>query len=561
MGRFNLLDEPWISVITDSKGSTKEVSLTELFAHAHCYRQLAGDMATQDFAVFRLLLAILHTVFSRFDATGNRYEFFELDEKYRQVADVDSDDLEDYEEALFETWVSLWEGKEFPSIINEYLDKWHDRFYLFDDDYPFMQVTQNDITASKLSKASPGVVSGKNINRLISESGNKISLFSPKSSGGKNKEALSEAEAARWLVMFHSYVGLSDKVIFGKEKYKASKGWLFDIGGLMLKGSNLFETLLLNCVMIHPERHFIAYSQKPCWESSGSEVLKHIFSTSQPDNLSELYTNWSRAIYVDPQIDPNIGFEINIVKIPEIKHSDQFLETMTLWRFNSNGESANSFTPRKHRTNQSVWRSFGLLTLPNSNKVKKEQRKPGIIEWLSNIRDIVGDGEIAIDAISMQDDGNATSWVPVDEITDTLNIHNYVINDIAESGWVPRINEVIILTKNVVEYIYGGFLTDIKEVRGLSSASFVEKGVEDLYFSIDLPFRRWLSALTLQDEKDAKVNGWKVQLKEIVMREAEQIVSDGGNRDYLGVLDKNKNVKNIATAYNKFCGRLNNLLK
>ena len=64
MSRFNLLDEPWISVVYDGKGSTKDVSLQDLFTNAHQYKELAGDTKTQDFAVLRVLLAVLHTVLS-----------------------------------------------------------------------------------------------------------------------------------------------------------------------------------------------------------------------------------------------------------------------------------------------------------------------------------------------------------------------------------------------------------------------------------------------------------------------------------------------------------------
>ena len=73
MSRFNLLEENWIAVMTDDKGSIREVSLIDLFNNAHNYVGLAGDMPIQDFAVLRMLLAVLHTVFSRFDAEGNPY--------------------------------------------------------------------------------------------------------------------------------------------------------------------------------------------------------------------------------------------------------------------------------------------------------------------------------------------------------------------------------------------------------------------------------------------------------------------------------------------------------
>ena len=81
MGRYNLLDEPWIMVMTED-GENKKVSLQEVFRHAHTYRSLAGDMATQDFAVMRVLLAVLHTVFSRVNAAGDTYKYLTLDNRY-----------------------------------------------------------------------------------------------------------------------------------------------------------------------------------------------------------------------------------------------------------------------------------------------------------------------------------------------------------------------------------------------------------------------------------------------------------------------------------------------
>ena len=50
--------------------------------------------------------------------------------------------LRNYEEALYETWEKLWANKIFPNIVNQYLEKWRDRFYLFDEKYPFFQVTK-----------------------------------------------------------------------------------------------------------------------------------------------------------------------------------------------------------------------------------------------------------------------------------------------------------------------------------------------------------------------------------------------------------------------------------
>ena len=58
---FNLLEEPWIKVIMPSL-EQKEVSLTDAIIYAHQYKNLSGEMATQDAAMFRLLLAITVTI-------------------------------------------------------------------------------------------------------------------------------------------------------------------------------------------------------------------------------------------------------------------------------------------------------------------------------------------------------------------------------------------------------------------------------------------------------------------------------------------------------------------
>ena len=70
---FNLLQEPWIRVITPSL-EQKEVSLTDALVHAHEYADLSGEMPTQDAAILRVLLAAAVTIFYRYDAHGDEDE-------------------------------------------------------------------------------------------------------------------------------------------------------------------------------------------------------------------------------------------------------------------------------------------------------------------------------------------------------------------------------------------------------------------------------------------------------------------------------------------------------
>lgn len=559
MSEFNLIDEPWIWVVTDYKGTRKLVGLREFFQNCHQYLDLAGDMPTQDFAVMRFLLAILHTVFSRFDAEGKPYEYLEVGEKMRQIENVDEEDAEEYEDSLMETWQRLWEMGKTPEIVIEYLESWYDRFYLFDDEYPFYQVTKEEISASKISKATPSEILGKNINRLISESGNKIALFSPKIAHKNNKEILSADQVARWLITYQSYTGLSDKVIFGKEKYKASKGWLFDLGGVFLSSDNLYKTLVLNLVLVNTiDSQFNTNIQKPAWEYKPEDLIENYMDKNLVDNIGQLYTAYSRAVYID-DFDPKKPFKMGIVKLPEVLHENNFLEPMTLWRYNNNGPNKEKFTPRKHQLNKSLWRSFGLITKtedPNEGNANIGKRKPGIIQWLNHIEEYLGDDMVKINSISMEDDGNATSWVPTNEIVDCLFIEGNIVNDLDKKGWVVRINNVIDKTQTIVDKVFRPFVNDTKKIRNIESNEYTSKYTESLYYELDKPFRDWLFSIDYEDDKDEKIGLWYKDLKKITISQAEKIVADSGPRDFIGIVENDK-TKNIASAFNIFMARIN----
>ena len=286
MSTFNLIDEPWISVVTDYKGTTKLVGLKEFFQNAHTYIALAGDMPTQDFAVMRFLLAILHTVFSRYDAHGEVYEMIEVNDRMQQVEKVYEEDEEEYEDALMETWRDLWTAEKCPDIVVQYLETWHDRFYLFDEKYPFYQVTEDVIGACKLrnhksATDKAGEMSFKTINRLISETKDNTAIFSMVDGGdGTNKGKLSNAQLVRWIINFMGYTTTPDKIkitSFGGveniENYDGHKGWLYAIGGLHYQTDQLYKTLLLNLVLVHPDQKFATSMQIPAWELTPAENI------------------------------------------------------------------------------------------------------------------------------------------------------------------------------------------------------------------------------------------------------------------------------------------------
>lgn len=106
---FNLLDENWVRVITP-ECEIKEVSLTDAIVHSHEYSGLCGELPTQDVAVMRLLLAVLHTVFSRVNEDGEPAP------------------LEDPDEAL-ERWKAIWDMGHIPEKpVRDYLESQHEKF-------------------------------------------------------------------------------------------------------------------------------------------------------------------------------------------------------------------------------------------------------------------------------------------------------------------------------------------------------------------------------------------------------------------------------------------------
>lgn len=550
MPRYNLLDEKWIQVA--SKDTVKKVSIKELFAGAAKYKELAGDMKTQDFAVMRVMLAILHTVFSRFDSNGDPYEFFEVDKKsFLQTRELEECDLEDYEDALYQTWIDIWNAKEFPKVVYEYLEKWRERFFLYDDKYPFFQVTKEVI---EKDAAGGGEFYGKNINRLVSESNNKQAYFSPKDES--YKEYIVDDELARWLITLQGYIGTSDKQKVGSAK-TYSKGWLYDLGGVYLQGNNVFETLMLNFTIAHNENNNLLKMQKPCWEAETMEKNIESYFHNRIDNIASLYTAWCREIFIDPNRTKEDKFACFIAKLPEIEHSDAFLEPMTVWRYNDTGEYKDKYRPRKHDANKSMWRNFGLLT-----GVGESIRKPGVIEWLNKLGDISESEELGFNkenitlcAVCMLDDGNATSWAPIDEVEDTLNLKERVLVDTGDNGWIVRINKTITDTIDIIERVLKRFIKDLLEIRNMDKSGD-SKYVEQFYFRIDLSFRKWIESLDIDNDKDIKEIEWRNVLKKAMKEYVDELVSNAGLRDYKGI-GKGSGVKNIATIYNSFLYGLN----
>lgn len=563
MSRFNLIDEPWISVVIDYKGATKLVGLKEFFENAHTYIALAGDMPTQDFAVMRFILAILHTVFSRYDAQGNAYETVELNDRMQQLEEVDQGDYEEYEDALLDTWKDLWKAGKFPDIVLKYLDAWHDRFYLYDDKYPFYQVTKEIISKVNAqftdNTCTTAIVCPKLINRTISESGNKIALFSPRCNSNKNN--LTDAELVRWLITFQAVSNASDKKSIIKDKtLQKSIGWIYGLGGLFFSSNNLFKTLLFNFILKHPDSQYNV-PQHPAWELEQYELYEKYQKSIMIDNLACLYTNWSRLVYLfyytgnkkeskDKESRENL--RLRIVKTIAPQKETNILEPMAKWK---NGSDKIPIADKPQKT-ESIWRSFGAIFNLSDN----DRRSPVIADNLNHLKEYFDEDELVqVNVISAIDDGKQASRALVEEYHDNFNLKLYVATDLIDRGWVVRINHIIETTQEIIEKDYSRFLSEIKTIRNINFKDFVSNKKGDLYFKIDKPFRDWLANIDCKDNKDAKEQEWYTELRQIIRIQVYEFIKNASLRDFIGVVVKDKE-KNIALALNMFMVSVNKKL-
>lgn len=539
---FNLLDEPWIRVI-DKDCGIHEVSLIGLFEHAHVYRDLCGELPTQDFAVLRLLLAVLHTVFSRYDENG------------------DERPLEDSDDAL-ERWKELWENRKFPvEVITEYLESQRESFYLFHPERPFYQCEHakagTEYSASKL-------------NGNLSESSNKLRLFTDIS--GKAKEEMTFAEAARWLLYVNAYDDTSAKPS-GEARKQGIKlpsvgvGWLGKLGIIFVTGENLFETLMLNLIMVNENEELLG-KEMPVWErekiADGERTQIPV-----PDNLSELYTLQSRRLYLKRKEKKVMGYYLlgGDFFDREFNTGAGFLEPMTIWK-NPDNKKTDVYIPRRHDGSKQFWRDCPVAVLGD-----KGNRQPGIILWIKNLeeRDWIKNYDLNLKIVSVQY-GDKDFFV-TNVFSDSLQMHASLLSDMNVS-WRNMVLDSIGFCDTVAKKIWSlakdinlssGGSNSTKESKG-TSVFFAENVKADFYNRIDGPFRRWLYGLNPEQDSDDRLyhekEEWRRQCVGIARELGNEIIRQAGaaaifGRTKSGSEDgKSGDTFSAASAMNRFLSGL-----
>jgi CRISPR system Cascade subunit CasA len=502
--RFNLLDEAWISVI-DGDSVARDVSLKEALLRAHEIRTLANELPTLDFAILRLLLAVLHSIFARCDADGKPDAF---------------DDESDPETKALERWKSLWDRNGLPAQpILDYLKEWHERFWLIHDERPFYQVAGLTIGTEYGAAKLIGD---------ISQSNNKPRLFA----GRENRSSVSFGEAARWLIYLNAYDDTSSKAkgktADGGKLPSPGAGYLGKLGMVILEGENLFETLMLNLVLANEKgRPFLP--SEPTWEQQ--ERREERINVSRPAGMAELLTIQSRRIKMMVDGDEVTGYRLLGGDFFDTENA--LIEQMTLWR-NDKSARTEVYKPRRHSAEKQFWRDFSALV------AEGEGVMPGVLNWNTRLarKKILPQfqARITIAGVAYGDKDFFVDGIISDSIS--VNIGILAEMDASDGGWRRRIVEVLEQTNNAVIAL-GKLASDIALAMGDDNEKGrimeIRKPVrERAYSELDMIFREWLASLRPEQDKDMALIDWRKKARDCIMKLGEEIVNSAPDSAFVG---------------------------
>jgi CRISPR system Cascade subunit CasA len=291
------------------------------------------------------------------------------------------------------------------------------------------------------------------------------------------------AESARWLL---HVMGFDDTAAKPSERGQGmpspGAGWLGKLGLITAVGNNLFETLLLNLVLLRDAGDELWGDGKAIWE----EPLrtKERVEISIPNSQAALLTLQSRRLLL--KSDGNVVTGYFLQGGDFFPKENATVEQMTVWRNNSKKESAlPEYVPKRHNPSVQMWRDFGPLVGQVSG-----QRCPGVISWLKRVE---LDDPILRFQICGVKYGDKDFFVE-DVFSDSLSFNASLLSKLHED-WIPRIIDELKVTDSLVREV-GVLAQNIAKAAGdVDGYAIRDDAREQAYFRLDKPFRRWLERI------------------------------------------------------------------
>lgn len=499
---FSLVDEPWVQVLT-TDGEIDEVSLRKLFARATEIREVVGDLPTQAFAIIRLALAILH-----------------------RAVDGPAD--------IF-AWRELWDAGVVPiDDVEDYLAEHRDRFDLFHPTTPFFQVP--DLRTAK------GGFSG--LEKLVADVPAGHPYFTTRI--GRGLERLTPAEAARWLVHLQAYDvsgiksgAVGDDRVKGGRGYPIGTGWAGAIGGILVEGNTLWQTLLLN--FIATDQHLLAdFSEddRPAWEAPPSTAAQAGDLDHRPYGPLDLYTWQARRVRL---IGDRSGVTAVLVangdKItPQNRHR---VEPMTAWRRSIPQQQALKiplvYMPRAHNPARALWRGLGQLLPLAAPRGKADAGQDsvaaGVVEWAA--RRLDGSVRIELRGIGMT--YGTQNAVVEDVFDDRLTLSVALLGQ--QRPELPRLAIDAVESTEAAVLALRNLASNLAKAGGAGESQYEgarARAAERAYAALDPPFRRWLSELGPESDIDTARIDWHREAWRILRGLGEEMVAATGPDAWVG---------------------------
>ncbi|MCL2036026.1 MAG: type I-E CRISPR-associated protein Cse1/CasA [Oscillospiraceae bacterium] len=502
--KFNLIDEPWL-IAEDSGGKRTELSLRNIFARAHELRALAGELPAQDVAILRLLLSIMHAVYTRTD----EYKKCDI---VKEAADY---------------WKGLWVQGSFGDAIDAYLTDRHERFYLFHPERPFYQIADESVFQGK-TYGVRGIIGD------ISEGDNKKRQFGVR----LDSDAIDYPEAARWLI-YHNAFDATVETPQYKERGLSKKmniSWCGELGLVYAEGKNLFETLMLNFVLFCDGKKW--EDAKAAWEKDSETVPFN--ELPLPKSQIELLTLQSRRMKLVRVGERVIGIQKEGGELFDKTAGVQNLEQMTLFRQDKDGRGLNVYLPKKHREEAQLWRGFAALV----GKAAKTST-PGLFNWIENLYDkrnplISRNVSVCAAQVSYKSMNGSVK----DVWGDSFSIHTGVFAEL-DGRWINEIIKAIDRVDKMVSCV-GKLALEIEKAGGWSGdkpENIQKPAREQAYSAIDLLFRRWLAGINpenLDADVDVAVEELLDNVYRVLLKVGEGLVSNAGEKAMVGRIVNDK---------------------
>lgn len=535
---FDLSNRPWLPVQL-TNGSERELSLLEVFDQAGGIRRLVGDLPTQEFALIRLLLAILH------DALGDGPE--------KGLAPADP-----------EAWEELWLAEAPFAPVAGYLDRYRDRFDLLHPERPFFQVAELRTAKDEISS----------LNRVVADVPNGDPFFSMRRPG---VDRLGFAEAARWLVHAQAFdsSGIKSGAV-DDPRVKAGKGypqglaWAGNLGGVLIEGDTLRETLLLNLMSADTAGRHTDRADRPAWraEPCGPTEAKDL--SQRPYGVRDLYTWQSRRVRLHHDTDGVHGVVLAYGDRLE-PHNKQRYEPMTGWRRSPAQEKKRReplvYLPQEHDPSRMAWRGLkGLLAGQEQGTAMRQdgaQRlTPGMVEWVARLATEGFLPHRHLIRTRVVGAKYGTQQSVIDEVVDDGVLMPVVLLHRDDQRYGQRALDALKDAEGAVEAL-GDLAADLALAVG-SEPEPRKNAARDLGFgTLDTPYRRWLRELGAAPDPDQQRDRWRRDLRRIVGDLGAGLLDDTGIAGWEGrVVEARGGPRwlNDAAAESRFRTRLSRLL-